>query len=358
MSDFLSELRGDLVDAHERYGRRSRTGRVVRPVHPRTWRPAALLAGVVAAACLIAGVVGIRALRGPTPASLRVVEQIRIGGAPVDAATGFGYLWVANGHTGVVHRVDLAHNTVVRRIPVVGAMDSIAAGGGAVWVTVGAQTQGRARLVRIDPATGRVTATLTVGGSGAQLAAGHGRVWLLGTYDENRWLKSVDPATARSIATIRTRTAGDAIAIGGGSLWTLDSAGVLTQRDANSGRPLRRVPGLGGSSGAGERVLAADASGVWVLRPRSLVRVEGGSIVRRIPLPAGTLPVLAQSGGDLWVVRSVGSQAKSRLLRIDRGTGAVTGSLTLGASHQPQALVPSPRGLWVIGADGTAQLVR
>jgi hypothetical protein len=180
---------------------------------------------------------------------------------------------------------------------------------------------------------------------------------LLGTYDDNRWLKRIDPISGRPITTIPTHTSGDAIAIGGGSLWTLDSAGVLTQRDTGSGRVLRRVSGLGTSTGTGEKVLAADATGVWVLRPRVLVRVERGRIIRRIPLPTDTIPVLVQSRSTLWVARTGRSGANPRLLRIDRDTGALTGSLNLGA-HQPNALVPSPAGVWVITADGTALLVR
>jgi hypothetical protein len=302
-------------------------------------------------------VLGIRALRGPTPASLRIVEQVRLGGSPADATMGFGYLWVANMHSAVIDQVDPAHKSVVRRIAVDGGMDSIAADAGAVWVTLEGQAPGRGRLVRIDPATGRITATVSLGGFSALVAAGPGAVWLLGTYDDNLSLKRIDPASGRAITTIRTQTSGDAIAIGGRSLWTLDSEGMLTQRDAGSGRVLRRVPGLGGSTGAGEKVLAADATGVWVLRPRVLVRVEGGSITRRVPLPADTIPALAQHGSALWVARSGANGRNPRLLRIDRETGALTGSLNLG-SQQPSALAPSTGGLWVITADGTALLVR
>lgn len=356
MSDFLSELRGDLVDAHERYGRRGRTGRLARPVHPRTWRPAAMLATVAAAACLIAGVLGVRALRGPAPTSVQVVDQIRVGGQPVDAALGFGSLWVGD-FGGSVIQVDPARHTILRRIPVGGSVDSVAADVGAVWVTTSGDESHNGRLVRIDPRSGRVTAHFPMATYSAIVAADRGAVWLLSTHSDDLWLKRIDPATGRTLATLTTSTIGDAIALAGDSLWTLTAQGVLMQRDPDSGRALRRLAGLGSSPNQGEHVLAADASGVWVLRSGTLVRIPGGGVVRRTPLRSATLPVFAHAGRALWIASTSGFPPRYGLLRVADDTGALTGRLDLG-SHQPQALVPSPRGLWVVAADGTVLLVR
>ena len=46
-------------------------------------------------------------------------------------------MWVANGFDGTVLRVDPATNRVVQTIGVGGVPRAIAAGNGAVWVTVG-----------------------------------------------------------------------------------------------------------------------------------------------------------------------------------------------------------------------------
>jgi hypothetical protein len=354
VSDFLSELRSDLVDAHARHGQRGRAGRLARPVHPRTWRPAAMLATAVAAACLIAGVVAVRTVHGPTPASLRVTERIWIGGAPTDAVMGFGYLWVVQSHSGVVTKIDPAHGRVVARIDTTLPLESIAAGAGAFW---GAEGNGLTEIVRIDPTTGKWTATRSGQSLSAVLAAGDGVVWRLDTQNPKSRLERLDPISGKTIASIATGTPGDAIAIGGNSLWTLDARGVLTQRDPGTGRALRRVSGLGSSLGLGEKVLTADATGVWAVRPGALMRVAtGGNVVRRVPLPGDALPVFAEGPGELWLARGAAG-LRSHLLRFDRVTGKLTGSLDLG-SHQPQALVPSPRGLWVVCADGTALLVR
>jgi hypothetical protein len=236
-------------------------------------------------------------------------------------------------------------------------LDSVTAGAGAVWATVSSDSTGKGRLLRIDPKTGDITANRYIEAPSSVVAAGDGVVWLLDTQSPTSDLQRIDPATGRIVATVPTHTPGDAIAIGGDSLWTLDTRGVLTQRDARTGRALRRVPGLGSSIGVGEKALMADATGVWAVRPRALVRVaSGGSVVRRVPLPANALTLLAEDSGELWLARGANG-LKPQLLRFDRGTGKLTGSLNLG-SHPPQALVPSPRGLWVVCADGIALLVR
>jgi hypothetical protein len=360
VSDYLSQLRGDLVAAHARYGRRSRTERLVAPLRPRNWRPATLLATLIAAACVVAGLIGVSTLRPLPPASIHVVARIHIGGQPSDAAAGFGYLWVAD-FDGSVIQVDPVHDRVVRRIPVGGSPHSIAAGAGAVWVTPDAQPTAAGRLVRIDPRTGRVTARVPIGTGSAVVAADRDAVWVLGTEDSFNGtflgVKRVDPATGRTIATVRTGNWGDAAAVAGDALWTITHNGVLAERAPGTGRAVRRWA-LGAAADRGENVLAADANGVWVLRPSALVRVDATQrTTRRLPLPAGTLPVVSTSPDALWVAGSSGFPPRNRVRRLAGQTGAATGHVDLGP-HQPVALVPSGGGLWIVTADGNAWLAR
>jgi hypothetical protein len=356
MSDFLTELRGDLVGAHARYGQRGRAGRVARPVHPRTWRPATILAAAAAAACVFAAVLGVRALRTPTPAKVRVVEQIRVGGQPSAAVAGFGRLWVAD-FNGNVIEVDPDHHRVVRRIPVRGHTSSVAVSADAVWATT--EGDGGFRLVRIDPRTGRVTLNFNVARDIADVHAEGRFVWVQGGHDQVFVFKRIDAASGRTIATAPATGSGyEAVALGGDSLWALAPTGVLEQRDPESGRVLRRISALPSAIvDAGGTVLAADASGVWVLRPGLIVHVAGGRVVRRIPLRVPTSPTLGDDGRSLWVATGRQYPARFAIARLDRSTGKPTGTLDLG-SHQPKVLVPSPRGIWVIGGDGTALLAR
>ena len=65
-------------------------------------------------------------------------------------------------------------------------------------------------------------------------------------------------------------------------------------------------------------IAAACGRGVWVIAParRALVRVEAGRIVRRIRIPASTLPALTSSGAALRIVQEE-RLGHYRLERID-----------------------------------------
>ncbi len=96
---------------------------------------------------------------------------------------------------------------------------------------------------------------------------------------------------------------------------------------------------------------------MWVISPEqhAISRVEGGRIVRRIPIPEGTLPVLMSRGGALWVAREQ-RLGHYGLERIDADTGTRTQTVDLGL-HRPTALLAAPAGLWVVAGDGAAVLV-
>ncbi len=360
MNDYFSELRHDLLDAHERYGQRSRIGRAARRTRPRVWRTPAL--GAAAIACGLAAIaLAVGALREPAPhpAHLQVMATVQLGGIPSDAAAGFGLLWVAD-YRGAVLRVDPAGRRVQQRIPLGGTASSIAVDRTGVWVMTESRVNGAdAHLIRIDPSTGQATARVPFVTFDAALAADGDAVWVLARHDESPWIKRVDPVTAQPVASTRTDRGaiGVAVAAAGDSIWTLDNQGTISQRESGAGGVIRRLAGRGDLE-TGENGLAADARGAWVVSPArgALLRIEAGRVVRQIPVDPSTGPVLARSAGALWVTTVTGRPSRYRLARIDEDTGAVTASLGIG-SERPTALVPTSGGLWVIGSAGTAQLV-
>jgi virginiamycin B lyase len=108
-----------------------------------------------------------------------------------EVAAGAGGLWVANGMDRTVLRVDPATGRVLARIPVPPAAAperpyGIAAGGGAVWVTsetVKPKPGDASLLWRVDAAGNRFAGTLRVGTVGRNhitptVAAGGGAVWV------------------------------------------------------------------------------------------------------------------------------------------------------------------------------------
>ena len=292
MSDYLSELRDDLLDAHERYAQRDRIGRATRLARPRVWRTQAL-AAVAIAGCVFALVVAVGALRAPAPhpGRLQVVATVQIGGIPADAAAGFGSLWVTD-YRGAVLRVDPAGRRVQQSIPLGGAASSITVDRRGVWVMTEAGVLGTdAHLIRIDPRTGRIAARVPFETFDAALTTAGDAVWALASHDESTWLKRVDPATGRPVATARTDAGavGVAVAGAGRSIWTLDNHGTITQREAGAGGVVRRLAGHG-ELRTGENGLVADARGAWVVSPArgAILRIEGGRVVRRIPVDPGT----------------------------------------------------------------------
>jgi YVTN family beta-propeller protein len=94
-------------------------------------------------------------------------------------------------------RIDPAQNAVVARIKVLSPPESIAAGGGAVWLSDPSNDM----VLRIDPATNKVRATISAGPHPAGIAVSPGAVWVANTGDPS--VSRIDPATNRLVATIR-----------------------------------------------------------------------------------------------------------------------------------------------------------
>ena len=68
MSDYISELRRDLVGAAAREQGRGRAGRVARPLRPRAWSRPALAGALAIAAVLVAVVLTLTTGRAPAAA--------------------------------------------------------------------------------------------------------------------------------------------------------------------------------------------------------------------------------------------------------------------------------------------------
>ena len=158
MSDFITELRREVVGAHAAHQRRP-----ARASRMRRWRPA--LAGAVAiAAVLVAIVVAVRSLPSPEPSEPHVIKVLRLGGIPVDGVFADGALWVADSERSLVMRVDPDTRRVVARIRLTGNVAALAVGEDGVWVRAAGDDNpsARSRLSRIDPRTNRIAATLVV----------------------------------------------------------------------------------------------------------------------------------------------------------------------------------------------------
>jgi hypothetical protein len=358
MSDFLTELRNEVVDAHARHRQRRWLHRAVRPAHPRGWSARPVLAVAAVLVALLAVVIGGRFHAAPRPGTPGVSAVLRVGGLPLDATYGAGSLWVSDTR-GVVIRVDPARRRVLARIPTRGNAESIAFAGGRVWVRTLNRGSGTS-LVEIDPKTNRVVARVPAGGDGG-IAVGAGAVWSINRYPSSPEDISRIGASGHGATTHVPFLRGDGIAIEGDIVWAIAHTGTVAQLDGRTGRIVHRWPqaAVSDASTNSENVLAPDAHGLWVLGTVApeIVRIEAGHITRRIPLEtAVTQPVLASAADGLWVAAANHAGASNSIVRIDPESGDADETIELGA-HHPTAIVPAGHTLCVVTGDGRVLFV-
>jgi sugar lactone lactonase YvrE len=344
MSDFITGLRGDLVDAADRHRRSGR-----RRTLPRVWRPVLATAGAVAAA--LAVLVAARTLSPPPTVRPAIATTVQLGGQPEDAVAAEGSLWVAD-FTGRVLRVDPASGRVTGRIAVPGHPQAIAAGPSGVWVaSPGLGEKAQSVVTRIDPHSARVVDRLPVSGHVDAIAVGAGGVWVI---DKDRGtLDRIGDGAAR----LPFRRAGTLVA-SAERLWALGHDGTVITVDGDSPAVGRPAPSVAVGHGPAENTIVPDAAGVWIAARGSdeVVRIEGRRIAARFAVPRALGPIAAGDTG-VWVVSGDPELRAGtyRLSHVDPETSEVA-SLDLGRG-QPNALVASGDDVWAIAADGTAQRI-
>ena len=351
MSDFVTELRREVVGAHARHH--------VSAARTRRRRRRPILAGAVAlAALLLRGRVG-RALDPAARAERRAARR-----------------------EGRQRRRQPHRRSVARRL------------------ALGHATSRRRQVVRIDPARRKIIARVHArrdarrhhGRRGERLGTGRHRrrrgadlayrprdepgqptsstrstapasLWPPVRSGPCAWDHSAHQIarlslTGRRLGELPLR-GGMTLAAGGRWIWSASPDGTVARIDARDGRIAHRWPLLvpnQSASGDATGAMVADRTGAWLADTygRRILRLEGDKVTR--VLRTGDIkPMLASVAGELWVVAS-DEPGGPRIERIDPRTGRVTATVELG-THYPRALVPVRGGLWVIAGDGTAVLI-
>jgi len=363
MSDYVSELRRDLVEAAERQARAGRAGRATRPLRPRAWSPPAVAGALAMAALLAAVVLTLTTLAPPPkPSDAKVVDSVRLGGQPYDAVLAAGSVWIAD-FEGRVSRLDPETRRVRASVRVGGTPVSIAADGNVVWVMSNdsAPDASRSHLIKLDARSGKILARVPVNGYGGRVEAGAGGLWLVPDRHSGA-LERIDPDSFERTAFVRlgghaTEGLSGGLSVSGGSVWTHEFKSVL-EIDGDTGRVLSRVrTGLQPLHFDTQRSLLADRDGVWVVGPTDgvLMRIERGGVTQRITVGA-TADYVARVGSSLWVAASRGPDSGFEVVRVDPDEGKVVQRVRVG-DDQPRTLVPVGTNLWVITSGGNAILV-
>jgi hypothetical protein len=349
MTDFLTELRGELLDAHASRRRKGRGQRAVGTF--RSGVPRGLAVAAVAGA-LVAAALVFRVMLPPPSGAPRVVDVIRLGGNPTDAVLADGSVWVSDFAGRRVIRLEPGNRRVVARIAVSGQPVALAAGAGQTWVRAAVGDRGVVTRVGSDRSA-RV-------GFGATLAAGQDAVWAADVELGPERLQRIDAGTGRLSGRVGMRGV-YALASGGDALWAVAAGGTVVQLDARSGAVRARWPAIAISSGSAVPAIAADADGAWVLRvgqgaDSQAIRLEGNRITRHLPIPSSARPLLAEAPDGLWSVDEDVIHHRSSAIRLDPETGSVTARVDLG-SRNPTALLPVGREIWIAASDGTVSVV-
>ena len=355
MSDYISDLRQDLVEAAARQQQRSPAVRAARPLHPRNWSPLAVVGAATALAAVLVVVIGLRAIEPvPRPTDAQVVTTIHVGGQPRDVVAVGGSLLIAD-EDGRLYKVPTTDPGARTRLDLAGkAPLSLAVAGDAVWVVVSdppsptTDSSGPPDLwlVKLDPRSGRRVEQVRLDDVGDAVRAGAVGVWLP-LYVGLR-TQGLNPGKPHGIEL------GELVAADGSC--GPAAATTVVQLDPR-GRILRRVPDLAEPvEFAGTGTILPDARGAWVLGQAGgeLTRIEGGRITRRVKV-GRSAGVLARVGPDIWV-SVIAGPGDYQLVRVAGGSGRITGRVRLGRTA-PQVIVPAGEQLWVVTSGGEAVLV-
>ncbi len=237
-------------------------------------------------------------------------------------------------------------STLVAKIAVSTPRD-VTAGFGSIWVADGPSST----VTRIDPATGKATAVITVPNPASVLAVGAGAVWV--TSFQGNSVTRIDPRTNKARDTISSGGLGPVgITFFAGYVWVANHDGEPTGSVAKidpKRKPMRIVDliPVGHQSFAGPSWIAGAAGSLWVSVPNlsAVVRIDprSDSIVATIR-DKGVCAELVATDKAVWVAGGSGPGCYPAVTRIDPTSNSVTDTIKTGGD--PGALALGAGALW------------
>jgi virginiamycin B lyase len=243
--------------------------------------------------------------------------------------------------TGAVAHADLpSGGTLVATVPVSTPRD-VESGFGSIWVANGPSRT----VTRIDPSTDAVLAVISVPAPASVLAAGAGAIWLTSFPGDS--LTRIDPTTNTATGTVSLAPTGlgpVGITVYDGSVWVANHqgnpTGSVAKIDPATMSVVDVIP-IGSLSFAGPNWLAAGAGSIWTDVPNmnAVVRIDPttDTVLATIP-DKGVCGALAASDTDVWVAGGGGPGCLPGITRIDPTTNTVTASLNAGGQTDSLAL--------------------
>jgi len=197
-------------------------------------------------------------------------------------------------------------------------------------------------LVRVDSATGRLAAATALGVSPGPVAVGAGAVWVA-SLDEAKLLQ-INPATGKVTDRVDVAEVGhpSVLAAGAGAAWLADPGAVTTRRVYRyypDGRGLKAI-----STGEAPPADLAVAGGALWVGCNTLLRMlpDSGHIAEKVHLPVAAFAV---GEGAVWAAGETGV-GESLLWEFDPSTAAVRSKTKLAPGVVD--LAAGAGAIWVV----------
>ena len=262
---------------------------------------------------------GVWVSNGPTntvhrldQASNKIGANVAVGKRPCSGvATGFGSVWVPNCVDKTVSRVNLKTNEVEATVPV-GPSESeggITASTDAIWLV----TDKAGKLSRIDPKTNTVAATIDIPAGSASCEFADGAVWV--TTPEKNTVTRVDAKSNQVTDSIEVGPKPRFITHGAGAVWTLNQGdGTVSRVETKSRKVVASIelgiPGTGGE-------IAFGGGSVWATAfqiPITQIDVATNTVVRQWVGAGGDS--IRYAHGSVWL----SNLREHNVWRIDAAT--------------------------------------
>jgi len=222
-------------------------------------------------------------------------DPIAVGKEPcAGLATGFGSLIVPLCGAPGVARVDLKTNAVTTIAPtlasgVVGPVTGVSS----IWLV----TDGRTRLIRIDPESNTLVADMPLNAKALAMTFGQGALWVS---TENNELLKISPYTVVTSEIISVGKSPISVALGEGAIWTLNAGdGSVSRVDPKTNKVANTIK-LGVPISHGQ--IAVGEGSIWVSAPGlPLLRIDPRTnhVVQQFSGDGGGAVLVAQ--GAIWI---------------------------------------------------------
>ena len=239
----------------------------------------------------------------------------------------------------------------IQRFSVEGIPNDVVVFRGSVWVADGRHP----RVLEVDPASGQVLRSVHVLGPVQRLAAGSGAIWAAGGNGTFR----IDTEQGMAERTEARNT--NVVAAGGGRVWTQNGDGTVSKIDSRSGRielTVGAAEDLGDLQSRVSRDLAVDRGGAWLADGTTgeVVRISNDGDTRRYRIGPPFIRIeedsvqagayastVAVGAGSVWVCCDI----EERVVRLDPATGEVTGTIDVAVGGGDVALTFAEDSLWM-----------